>query len=55
MFTLQHMWISLFISIAVILYSVLDKRWNLLTISIILAFISGLVIYFKLMGGAALL
>lgn len=52
---IRTLWITLFICIAIMLYSVSDKKWNLLTLAIVLAFCSGLALYFKLMGGAAIL
>lgn len=55
MFNLQTLWLSLLICIAVILYAASERYWNLLTIAIVLAFCSGLAIYFKLLSGMSIL
>lgn len=53
--SLQTLWILLFVCVTAIFYSYSERNWNLLTVAIVLAFCSGLAIYFKLLGGAPIL
>lgn len=41
----------IFVCIATALYAVGNRNWNLLTISIVIAFCSGAALYFKLISG----